>query len=43
MQLMSVDNAVELKYMEIIQEDDEEKRKSKEDQVRFITMRVIER
>ena len=35
MQLMRVDNAVELKYMEILQEDDEEKRKAKEDEVCF--------
>lgn len=33
MQLMSVDNAVEMKYMEILQEDDEEKRKAKEDEL----------
>ena len=37
MQLMSVDSSVELKYMEILQEDDEEKRKGKEDEVWFKT------
>merc|ERR1712241_277664 len=31
MQLMSVDSAVEVKYMDILQEDDEEKRKELED------------
>ena len=33
MQLMSVDSAVEVKYMDILQEDDEEKRKELEDGV----------
>ena len=33
MQLMSVDSAVEVKYMDILQEDDEEKRKELEDAV----------
>ena len=33
MQLMSVDSAVEIKYMDILQEDDEEKRKVLEDGV----------
>ena len=35
MQLMRVDSAVEMKYMEILQEDDEEKRKDREDEVKF--------
>ena len=33
MQLMTVDSAVEIKYMDILQEDDEEKRKELEDGV----------
>ena len=33
MQLMSVDSAVEVKYMDILQEDDEEIRKELEDAV----------
>ena len=37
MQLMTVDSSVEMKYMEILQEDDEEKRKEREDEVRFKT------
>ena len=36
MQLMSVDSAVEMKYMDILQEDDEDKRKELEDGVRFL-------
>ena len=37
MQLMSVDGAVEMKYMDILQEDDEEKRKTLEDGVSILT------
>ena len=33
MQLMTVDSSVEMKYMDILQEDDEEKRKELEDGV----------
>ena len=36
MQLMSVDSAVEVKYMDILQEDDEEKRKELEDGVSLL-------
>ena len=36
MQLMSVDSAVEVKYMDILQEDDEEKRKELEDGVSIL-------
>jgi hypothetical protein len=37
MQLMSVDSAVEMKYMDILQEDDEEKRKTAEEGVSILT------
>ena len=33
MQLMTVDSSVEMKYMDILQEDDEDKRKELEDGV----------
>ena len=33
MQLMTVDSSVEMKYMDILQEDDEDKRKELEDRV----------
>jgi hypothetical protein len=33
MQLMTVDSSLEMKYMEILQEDDEEKRKEREDEL----------
>ena len=35
MQLMTVDSSVEMKYMDILQEDDEEKRKELEDGVKI--------
>ena len=38
MQLMSVDSAVEVKYMDILQEDDEEKRKELEDGVSLLCL-----
>ena len=41
MQLMSVDSAVEVKYMDILQEDDEEKRKELEDGVSLLIPNYI--
>ena len=40
MQLMSVDSAVEVKYMDILQEDDEEKRKELEDGVSSLCLNL---